>query len=159
MIGFTADADLPDYGETFRFRVLWDGQAIAGISRVSVLRRATEVIEYRDGSDLTSSRKLPGRTSWDAITLERRVTHDTAFEIWADLTLHRGGPALPEAFRKDIRLELHDEAGRLVVAYRIFRCWVSEYVALAGLDVGGNVLQSIKIENEGWERDTSVATS
>jgi len=147
--------------KNFKFRVKWDGHTIAGVSRISALRHSTEVIEHREGGDPSTSRKSPGRTKYEPITLERGATHDPAFEQWASQVWTQGAGADAEAslkdFRKDIVIEIHDEAGQLVVAYKVLRCWVSEFQALPDLDANGGcmVLQHIKLENEGWARDTS----
>ena len=148
--------------KNFKFRVKWDGHTIAGVSRISALRQSTEVIEHREGGDPSTSRKSPGRTRYEPITLERGATHDPAFEQWASQVWTQGAgadaEASPKDFRKDIVIEIHDEAGQLVVAYKVLRCWVSEFQALPDLDAndGCMVLQHIKLENEGWARDTST---
>jgi phage tail-like protein len=115
--------------KNFKFRVKWDGQYVGGVSRISALRRTTEVIEHREGGDPSSSRKSPGRTQYQAITLERGVTHDPAFEQWANKVWHFGAGLGAESslkdFRKDIVIEIHNEAGQLALAYKVFRCWVS----------------------------------
>jgi len=158
---FTVNPSRHDPYKNFTFRVKWDGKVVAGVSKISGLRRSTDVVEYREGSDPSAVRKSPGRTTFDAITLERGVTHDPAFEDWANLVWRRGGGGNEitlSSFRKDIVIELLNEAGQIVIAYNVYRCWVSEYVALSELDANGAAVafQHIKIENEGWERDTSV---
>ena len=133
-----------------------------GVSKISALKRSTEVIEHREGGDPSSSRKSPGRTKYDAITLERGVTHDVAFEQWANKVWDYGSGLGTEVslkdFRKDVVLELLNEAGQVVIAYKIFRCWVSEFQALPDLDANtaAVAIEHIKLENEGWERDQSV---
>ena len=148
--------------KSFKFRVRWDGRYVAGVSRVGPLRRRTEVVEHREGGDPSASRKSPGRTEFEAITLERGLTHDTEFEQWADKiwSLH-GGQASEVSladFRKDIVIEFYNEAGQLTLAYKVYRCWISEYQALPDLDANANAvaIEHIRLENEGWERDTSV---
>ena len=143
--------------KTYRFRLKWDGRYVAGISRVGALRRSTEVVRHSEGGDPNSIRKSPGRTEYDAVTLERGVTHDPEFERWADLVARPGDSPIKD-FRKDLILELYNEAGQLVLAYRLFRCWVSEYQALPDLDANSNAvaIEIIKVETEGWERDLSV---
>jgi phage tail-like protein len=142
--------------------VKWDGKYVAGISKVSALKRTTEVIEHREGGDPSTSRKSPGRTKYEPITLERGVTQDTEFEEWANKVWQLGAGLGVEVslkdFRKDITIELYNEAGQLVIAYIVYRCWVSEFQALPNLDgdAGTLAFQSITLENEGWERDTSV---
>jgi phage tail-like protein len=146
----------------FKFRLKWDGRYVAGISKVSALKLTTEVIEHREGGDPSTGHKSPGRHKSDAITLERGVTHDTEFEKWASKVWNFGGGLGAEMslkdFRKDILLEVYNEAGQLVLTYKIYRCWVSEYQALPDLDANANAvaIQHIKLENEGWERDISV---
>jgi phage tail-like protein len=162
MAEFTVNATRLDPYKNFKFRVKWDGRYVAGISRVSALRRVTEVVEHREGGDPSSVHKSPGRTTYEPITMERGVTHDPAFEQWANKVWRVGsGPGTEVSlkdFRKDVILEVYNEAGQLVIAYRIFRCWVSEYEALPDLDAnaGAVALQHITLENEGWERDEGV---
>ena len=160
---FTVNPQRFDPYKNFKFRVKWDNKVVAGVSKVSGLKRTTEVVEHREGTDPSSVRKSPGRTIFEPITLERGVTHDTAFEDWANLVWRRGVGAGNEAalssYRKDIVLEVLNEAGQLVIAYEIYRCWVSEFTALPDLDANAAAavaFQSITIQNEGWERDTSV---
>jgi phage tail-like protein len=162
MAEFTVNATRFDPYKNFKFRVKWDGHYVAGVSRVSALKRSTEVIEHREGGDPSTSRKSPGRTQFEPITLERGVTHDPDFEQWANkvwtLGAGLGSEVSLKDFRKDIVIEIYNEAGQLALAYKVFRCWVSEFTALPDLDAnaGAVLLQHIKLENEGWERDTSV---
>jgi phage tail-like protein len=148
--------------KNFKFRVKWDGRYVAGISKVGSLKRSTEVVKHREGGDPSSTRKSPGRTEYEAITLERGVTHDEEFEKWAhkvwSLGAGLGSEVSLKDFRKDITIEVYNEAGQKAIAYNIYRCWVSEYQALPDLDANANAvaIQHIKLENEGWERDTSV---
>ncbi|TDV48778.1 phage tail protein [Actinophytocola oryzae] len=162
MAEYTVNAHRRDPYKNFKFRVRWDGRYVAGISKVGALSRTTEVVSHRDGGDPSSSRKSPGRTEYNAITLERGVTHDLAFEQWANQAHQYGnglGSQLSLAdFRKDLVLEVYNEAGQLAIAYKVYRCWVSEYQALPELDANANAvaIQHIKLENEGWERDLAV---
>jgi phage tail-like protein len=162
MAEFTVNPQRYDPYKSFNFRVKWDGRYVAGVSKVSGLKRTTEVVEHREGGDPSTSRKSTGLTQFEAITLERGLTQDTAFEDWANLVWQLGASlgsevALKE-FRKDIYLELYNEAGQLVIAYKVYRCWPSEYEALPSLDANANAIaiEHIKLENEGWERDASV---
>jgi len=146
----------------FKFRVKWDGKYVAGISKVSALKRTTAVVEHREGGDPSTTRKSPGITKFEPITLERGITHDPDFEQWANKVWHFGTGLGNEVslkdFRKDITIELFNEAGQLVIAYKVFRCWVSEFQALPDLDANASAvaIQVIKLENEGWERDVSI---
>jgi phage tail-like protein len=144
--------------KNFKFRVKWDGKYIAGVSAVSPLRRTMEVITYRTGSEPSSSRKAPGRISFDPITLERGVTHDAAFEEWANTAWRLGSEVSLASFRKDIVIELLNEAGQKVKAYFVYRCWPSEYQALPELDANANevAIEKLVLEHEGWERDEAV---
>ena len=163
MAQFTVNAQRFDPYKNFKFRVKWDGRYVAGISKVSALKRTTEVVEHREGGDPSSGRKWPGRSKFEAITLERGVTHDTNFEQWANKVWNLGSGLGSEVslkdFRKDLIIEVYNEAGQLALAYKVFRCWVSEYQALPDLDANANAvaIQHIKLENEGWERDYEVA--
>jgi phage tail-like protein len=148
--------------KNFKFKVRWDNRVVAGISKVTGLKRTTTPVTHREGGDPSTSRKSPGRNEFDAITLERGVTHDKYFEQWAnkvwDLQGGLGQEVSLKDFRKPITIEMYNEAGQLVLAYNVFRCWVSEFMALPDLDSNANAvaIQHIKLENEGWERDTRV---
>jgi phage tail-like protein len=162
MAQFTVNAQRFDPYKNFKFRVKWDAKYVAGISKVSVLKRTTEVVKHREGGDPSSSRKSPGRTEFEAITLERGVTHDKEFEQWANKVWNFGAGLGSEVslkdFRKDIIIEVYNEAGQLAFAYKVYRCWVSEFQALSDLDANANAvaIQHLKLENEGWERDVEV---
>jgi len=162
MAQFSVNPARFDPYKNFKFRVKWDGRYVAGISKVSALKRTTEVVKHREGGDPSSTRKSPGRTEYEAITLERGGTHDPEFEKWASKVWSFGAGLGAESslkdFRKDLILELYNEAGQLVIAYKVYRCWVSDFQAQADLDANANavLIQSIKLENEGWERDTAV---
>lgn len=162
MAQFSVNTNRFDPYKNFKFRVKIDGKFVAGISKVSGLKRTTEVVRHREGGDPSSSRKSPGRTEFEAVTLERGVTHDLDFERWAAKVWNFGAGLGAETslkdFRKDIIIEVYNEAGQLALSYKLFRCWVSEYQALPDLDANANAvaLQTIKLENEGWERDDSV---
>jgi phage tail-like protein len=162
MAQFSVNGTRYDPYKNFKFRVKWDGRYVAGISKVSALKRTTDMVEHREGGDPSSSRKSPARTKYDAITLERGVTHDTEFEKWANKVWNFGAGLGAEVslkdFRKDILIEVYNEAGQLAIAYKVYRCWVSEYQALPDLDAnaGAVAIQHIKLENEGWERDVDV---
>jgi phage tail-like protein len=162
MAQFSVNAQRFDPYKNFKFRVKWDGRYVAGVSKVSALKRSTEVVEHREGGDPSSSRKSPGRTKFEAITLDRGVTHDTEFEKWANKVWNFGSGLGAEVslkdFRKDMIIEVYNEAGQLALAYKVFRAWVSEFQALPDLDANANAvaIQHIKLENEGWERDYDV---
>jgi phage tail-like protein len=159
---FSVNTNRLDPYKNFKFRVKWDGRYVAGVCKVGALKRTTEVIKHRDGGDPSTSRKCPGRTEYDAVMLERGVTHDTEFEKWAN-KIHNLGSGLGSElslkdFRKDVIIEMYNEAGQLAIAYKVYRCWVSEFQAQPDLDANANAvaIQHLKLENEGWERDVEV---
>ncbi len=162
MAQFSVNANRFDPYKNFKFRVKWDGRYVAGVSKVSPLKRSTELVEHREGGNPSTNNKSPGRTKYEAITLERGVTHDTEFEKWANKVWNFGSGLGSETsladFRKDITIEVYNEAGQKVLAFNVYRCWVSEYQALPDLDANANAvaIQTIKLENEGWERDYDV---
>jgi phage tail-like protein len=159
---FTVNPHRFDPYKNFKFRVKWDGHYVAGVSRISALKRITEVVTHREGGDPSVTRRSPGQTSFEPITLERGVTHDTDFEDWAN-KIYRlgGGPGSDMSlanFRKDIIIDFFNEAGQKVLSYMVFRCWVSEYQALPDLDASANAvaIEHLTLQNEGWERDLDV---
>jgi len=159
---FPTNPQRVDPYKNFKFRVKWDGKYVAGVSKISPLVRRTEVVYHREGGDPSTSHKSPGRTEYEPITLERGITQDPAFEEWATKVWNFGAGLGSEVslkdFRKDIAIEIMNEAGQVVIRYEVYRCWVSEYQALPELDAetGKVAFQYIKLENEGWKRDTSV---
>ena len=159
---FSVNAQRFDPYKNFKFRVKWDGRYVAGVSKVGALKRTTEVVTHREGGDLSSDRNSPGKTKYEPITLERGVTHDKEFEQWANKVWNYGSGSGAEVslkdFRKDIIIELMNEAGQVAIAYKVYRCWVSEFTALPELDASANAvaIQSIQLQNEGWERDYDV---
>jgi phage tail-like protein len=162
MAPFTVNPTRFDPYKNFKFRVKWDGRYVAGVCKVSALSRTTEVVEHREGGDPSTSRKSPGRTKFAAITLERGVTHDVEFEQWANKVWNFGSGLGAEVSLKDLRkniiIEVYNEAGQLALAYKLYRCWVSEFQPLPELDANANAIaiQHIKLENEGFERDYEV---
>jgi phage tail-like protein len=160
---FTVNSERFDPYKQYKFRVMWDGRYVAGISKVSGLKRVTEVITHREGGDPSSVRRSPGVTTYEPIVLERGRTHDVAFEQWANKVWNfgagLGSEVSLEDFRKDIVIQLFNEAGQLVMAFRVYRCWPSEYVALSDLNANGDgavAIESMVLQNEGWERDYEV---
>jgi phage tail-like protein len=160
MAKFTVNTHRFDPYRNFKFRVKVDNQYVAGLSKCSALKRTTEVTEWREGGDPSTSRQLPGKTKYDAVTLEAGLTHDPTFENWANLVHNFQGDAAMSLrnYRKDIIIDVYNEAGQKVHSYKLFRAWVSEFQALPELDASANAvaIQTIKLENEGWERDQSV---
>jgi phage tail-like protein len=161
MAQFSVNAQRFDPYHNFKFRLKWDNRYVAGVSKVTGLKRTTEVVKHREGGDPSSSRKKPGRTEYDAIVLERGITHDMEFHNWTSKVWNYGNGLGAETsladFRKDITLELYNEAGQLVIAWKIYRCWVSEYQP-PELDANANAvaIERLKVENEGFERDEDV---
>src|SRR5215212_6376708 len=151
MAQFTVNTARFDPYKNFKFRLKWDGKYVAGVSKMGALKRTTDVVKHREGGDPSSSRKSPGRTEYEAITLERGVTHDPEFELWANKVWNFGGTNGGEVslkdFRKDVIIEVYNEAGQKVLAYNVLRCWVSEYQALPEFDANANAvaIQTIKL--------------
>ena len=160
MATFTATPHRQDPYKGFKFRVVWDGRPVAGVTGVSGLRRTTEVVEYREGGDASTVHKIPGRTKYDPITLERGVTQDLEFENWANQVRSVSADAATslQDFRRDVLIELYNERGTLAVRWKVFRCWVSAFAAIAELDASGSAIaiERLTLENEGWERDLGV---
>jgi phage tail-like protein len=168
MAQFSVNAERFDPYKNFKFRVKWDGEYVAGVSKVSALKRTTEVIEHREGGDPSTVRKSPGPSKYEPITLERGVTHDPAFQQWANKVWDFGNAQASadqrteevslKDFRKNVIIDVFNEAGQKVLSYYVYRAWVSEYEALPELDANANAvaIQTIKLENEGWDTDAAV---
>lgn len=160
MASFSVNTHRFDPYRGFKFKIKWDNQYVAGLSKCSALKKTTAMEEWREGGDPSTTRKLPGQTTYEAITLEQGITHDTTFEEWANLVNNFQGDAAMSLlnFRKNVTIDVFNLAGQPVLSYNVYRCWVSEYQALPDLDAGGNAIMiaTIKLENEGWERDAAV---
>lgn len=155
--GFIKNAKRFDPYKNFKFRILWDDKPVMGVSKVSALKRTTELVKHRDGGDNSTDRKSPGRTSYEAITVERGLTHDPEFEAWANKVHPYSGDTAMDlaAYKKNLTLEMMNEKGHVVYRYFLYDCWVSEYTAIPDLDANANAvaIESLKIELEGWDRD------
>jgi phage tail-like protein len=159
---FSVNTDRYDPYKSYRFLVYFGTSTtpVAGVSKVGGLKRSSDPIEYKEGGNAIILKGL-GRTKYDAITMERGVTHDSDFQDWANAAqvLDKGAPTQSlKNLRREIRIELLNEEGQQVHRYIVHRCWVSEFQALPDLDAGGNAvaLEHIKLENEGWEKDLSL---
>lgn len=158
---FPANAHRHDPYRTFKFQVLIDGQAVAGLRKMGALKKTTEAVDWRTGGDPTHVRKLPGGTKYEPITLEQGLTHDPVFELWANLVNNIDGDAAMSLtnFRKDIVINVMNLQGEVAISYKVYRAWVSEYQALPEFDAGTTNtvgIQTIKLEHEGWDRDEAV---
>jgi phage tail-like protein len=155
--GFIKNAKRFDPYKNFKFRILWNDKPVMGVSKVSALKRTTELVKHRDGGDNSTDRKSPGRTSYEAITVERGLTHDAEFEAWANKVHPYSGDTAMDlaAYKKNLTLEMMNEKGHVVYRYFLFDCWVSEYTAIPELNANANAvaIESLKIELEGWDRD------
>jgi phage tail-like protein len=162
MAQFVVNTHRFDPYKNFKFRVKWDGRYVAGVSKVSALKRTTEVVTHREGGDPSTSRLSPGQTKYEPVTLERGVTHDPAFTQWANKVWNFGAGLGAEVslkdFRKDVILELLNENGQTAVSVNLYRCWVSEFTQFSELDAAGNgvAIQSLVLQNEGFALDPSV---
>jgi phage tail-like protein len=159
---FPANAHRHDPYRTFKFQILIDGQPVAGLRKMTALKKTTEAVDWRTGGDPTHVRKLPGGTKYEAITLEQGLTHDPVFEQWANLVNNIDGDAAMSLknFRKDIAINVLNLQGSVAISYQVKRAWVSEYQALPDFDAGTTNtvgIQTIKLEHEGWDRDEAVA--
>jgi phage tail-like protein len=158
--GFEKNAHRFDPYKNFKFRVLWDQKTVLGISKVSALKRTTEVVKHRDGGDNSTDHKSPGRTTYDAITLERGLTHDPEFERWANKVHPYAGDTAMDlvGYKKDLTLEMMNEKGHVVYRYFLYNCWVSEYTAIPELNANANAvaIEMLKLELEGWDRDVAT---
>jgi len=159
---FPVNAHRHDPYRTFKFQVLIDGQPVAGLKKMGALKKTTEAVPWRVAGDPTHERKLPGATKYESIMLEQGLTHDPVFENWANkVNNYEGDIAMSlKGFRKDIVINVLNLQGQVVISYKVYRAWVSEYQALPDFDAGTTNavgIQTVKLEHEGWERDTAVS--
>ena len=158
--GFVKNAHRVDPYKTYKFRVVWDGKPVLGISKCGPLKRTTTVVSHRSGGENGSDHKSPGRTQYDAVTLERGITHDLEFEKWAHLVHPYAGDVAMDLvnYKKELTLEVMNEKGHVALRYFLHGCWVSDFTAVPQLDGSANAvaIESMKIEMDGWERDVDT---
>lgn len=158
--GFVVNAHRYDPYKNFKFQISWDGKVVMGVSKVGALKRTTEVVKHRSGGENSFDHKSPGRTSYEGVSIERGLTHDPEFEKWASMVhTYDGDPLMDLAgYKKELTLELLNEKGQVAKRYFLHGCWVSEFTANPDLDANANAvaIESMKIELEGWERDTAT---
>ncbi len=158
--GFVKNATRVDPYKTYKFRVLWDGKTVLGVSKSGPLKRTTNVVPHRGGGENSSDHKSPGRTQYDGLTLERGVTHDVEFELWANKIHPFAGDVAMDLdnYKKELTLEVLNEKGQVALRYFLHGCWVSEFTAIPALDGNANAvaIETIKIELDGWERDVGT---
>lgn len=155
--GFVVNAHRFDPYKNYKFQIRWDNKPVMGVSKVSALKRTTEVVKHRSGGENSIDHKSPGRSSYEGITLERGLTHDPEFELWANKVHTYAGDSLMALaeYKKELTLEVMNESGDVAFRYFLHACWVSELTAVPDLDANANAvaIESMKIELEGWERD------
>jgi phage tail-like protein len=161
MASFTKNDRIDPY-KNFKFLVFFEGRQdpVAAVSKISALKRTTEVVSHRDGGDQSTPRHSPGASKFEAITMERGITHDRDFEEWANLVYSTEGDAAVSLknYKRNLMIKVYNLQGVVVRAYKVYRCWVSEYTALPEVDANANavMMESCVLQNEGWERDTAV---
>lgn len=159
---FPVNAHRYDPYRTFMFQVVIDGKPVAGLKKMSVLKKSTEAVKWRSAGDPAHERVMPGGTSYEPVTLEQGLTHDPVFESWANLVNNIQGNAAMSLvnYRKDIVINVLNLQGTVAMSYKLYRAWVSEFQALPEFDAGtmnAVGIQTITVQHEGWERDASVA--
>jgi phage tail-like protein len=163
MAEFTVNPQRFDPYKNFRFLVLWDAKVVAGCSKISPMKRTTEVVKHRSGGDASTPRLSAGATTFEGITIERGVTHDVEFDRWANkvwmVNQGNGREVSLGDFRKDITIQVLNEAGQVALSFKVYRAWPSEYQVLGEMDANANAvaITHLKLECEGWERDFEVA--
>lgn len=155
--GFIVNAHRFDPYKNYKFRVVWDGRTVLGVSKMGALKRTTEVVKHRSGGENSTDHKSPARTTYDAVTMERGITHDAEFENWANLIHPYSGDTSMDLvhYKKELTLEVMNEKGHVAKRYFLHNCWVSEFTAVPDLDANANAvaIEHLKVELEGWERD------
>jgi len=158
--GFVKNAHRIDPYKNYKFRIVWGGKPVMGVSKVGALKRTTEVVKHREGGENSTDHKSPARTTYDGITMERGITHDTEFEKWANMVHPYAGDVAMDLvnYKKELTLEVMNEKGHVALRYFLHKCWVSEFTAVPDLDANANAvaIEHLKIELEGWERDVDT---
>lgn len=158
--GFVKNVHRIDPYKNYKFRIIWDGKPVLGVSKVGALKRTTEVVKHREGGENSTDHKSPGRTTYDGITMERGITHDLEFEKWANMVHPYAGDVAMDLvnYKKELTLEVMNEKGHVALRYFLHGCWISEFTAVPDLDANANAvaIENLKIELEGWDRDVDT---
>lgn len=158
---FPANAHRYDPYRTFKFQVVIGGQAVAGLSKMTALKKSTEVVDWRYAGDPSHVRKLPGGSKYEPITLEAGLTHDKQFLELANRVNNidgDGGMSLLN-FRTNVVINVLNLQGAVALSYKVFKAWVSEFQALPDFDaktMNAVGIQTLKLEHEGWQLDPAV---
>ena len=159
--GFVVNANRFDPYKNFKFRVLLEGRIVMGVSKVGALKRSTEVVNYRSGGGNTYDFKSPGRTKYEAVTMERGLTHDPDFEEWAAAVHTFGSDASTDLrnYKKALTVEMMNLRNQPAVRYFLHDCWPSSYTAMADLSASENavLIENLTLSVGGWERDFDLA--
>ena len=157
---FSLSSESIDPYRNMKFRIQWNGRYVASFYKISGLKRSTEPVEHRGGGETSASRVFPGVAKFSPISLERGITHDPEFERWVNQIYNTecNESESLKNFREDVIIELLNEQGKVAVAYKLYRCWVSEFMASLELDAKSNAvaIERIVLQNEGFERDVNV---
>ena len=159
---FPANAHRFDPYRTFKFQVVIDGAVVAGLQKMSALKKTTEPVQWRDAGSPSFQRTMPGGTKYEPVTLEQGLTHDKVFEDWANMVNNFDGDVAMSLkdYRKNITVNVLNLQGTVAISYQLYRAWVSDFQALPDLDsnamntVG---IQTVTLQHEGWQRDQAVA--
>ncbi len=159
---FNVNTHRHDPYRTFKFQVIIDGKSVAGLRKMGALKKKTEAVKWRSAGDPSHERVMPGGSSYEPVTLEMGLTHDPIFEDWAKSVNNIDGDSAISLknFRKDIIINVLNLQGEVAISYKLYRAWVSDFQALPDLDAGSmNAvgIQTVTLQHEGWERDTSVS--
>lgn len=161
MAQFSTNSHRQDPYKNFKFRVKWDNRYVAGLSKLSALKRATEAIEWREAGGPSIVRKLPGRSKFEPISLEAGLTHDKQFLEWANQVNNPDGDGAVSLrnYRKEVTIDVLNLQGQKVMAFTLSRAWPSEFQALPEMDANANAvaIQMLKLEFEGFKLDESVS--
>jgi phage tail-like protein len=107
--------------KNFRFLLEIDGIVQGGFSECNGFGSNVEVIEYREGGEPVTVRKLPGKVSYPDITLKWGVTDSRELYDW-HLAAVNG-----QVQRKNGSIVLQDDRGQEKVRWNFFSAWPSKY--------------------------------
>jgi phage tail-like protein len=139
--------DRKDPYRKFRYRVELEGITQAGFSEVSGFDASVDIVEYREGNQVITPRKLPGLAKYGNITLKWGVTDSMDMYNWLQDCVQG------KVTRKTVTIIAINEAGADVATWKVIEAWPTKYTAPDFNATASEVaVESLEIAHEGMTR-------
>lgn len=135
--------------KNYRFLVEIEGLTHAGFRNAAIPETDQDVIEYREGNEATTPRKLPGLTRYGTVTLQWGVTDSVELYNWRK-AVEDGRVA---ESRKNMSIIVLDDLGNPAARWEFTAAWPKRYEAPEVHAMGESVaIETLQIVHEGMVR-------